>query len=134
VLNIKLKHLDAWSAARQRNAAYYDAAFARAQLGAAVATPHAQSGARHIYNQYVIRVSDRDALRQHLAGVGVGTEIYYPLPLHVQQCFADLGGRAGDFPLSEQAAAQTLALPIFPELTQAQLQYVVDSIAAYFRA
>lgn len=134
VLNIKLKHLDAWSAARQRNAAYYDAAFARVQLGAAVVTPPAQSGVRHIYNQYVIRASARDALRQHLAGAGVGTEIYYPLPLHVQQCFADLGGRAGDFPLSEQAAAQTLALPIFPELTEGQLQYVVDSIAAYFRA
>jgi dTDP-4-amino-4,6-dideoxygalactose transaminase len=134
VLNIKLKHLDAWSAGRQRNAAYYDAAFARAQLGDAVVTPRAPSGARHIYNQYVIRVRDRDALRQHLAGVGVGTEIYYPVPLHVQQCFAHLGGRAGDFPLSEQAAAQTLALPIFPELAQGQLQYVVDSIAAYFRA
>jgi dTDP-4-amino-4,6-dideoxygalactose transaminase len=134
VLNIKFRHLDAWSAGRQRNAAYYDAAFARAQLGDALATPHAAGGARHIYNQYVIRVRDRDALRQHLAGVGVSTEIYYPVPLHVQQCFAYLGGRAGDFPLSEQAAAQTLALPIFPELAQAQLQYVVDSIAGYFRA
>jgi dTDP-4-amino-4,6-dideoxygalactose transaminase len=134
VLNIKLKHLDAWSAGRRRNAAYYDAAFASAQLGDAVVTPHAQPGARHIYNQYVIRVSDRDALRQHLSGMGVGTEIYYPVPLHVQQCFAYLGGRSGDFPLSEQAAAQTLALPIFPELADGQLQYVVDSIAAYFRA
>lgn len=133
VLNIKLRHLDDWSAGRQRNAAYYDAAFARAKLGGALATPHALAGARHIYNQYVVRVRDRDALRQHLAGVGVGTEIYYPVPLHVQQCFAYLGGRVGDFPLSEQAAAQTLALPIFPELSQAQLQYVVDSIAAYFR-
>lgn len=133
VLNIKLKHLDDWSAGRQRNAAYYDAAFARAKLGEAVITPSAQAGGRHIYNQYVIRVRDRDALRQHLAGRGVGTEIYYPVPLHVQQCFAYLGGRAGDFPLSEQAAAQTLALPIFPELVPPQLQYVVDSIAAYFR-
>jgi dTDP-4-amino-4,6-dideoxygalactose transaminase len=134
VLNIKLKHLDAWSAGRQRNAAYYDAAFARARLGEAVVTPVAPPGARHIYNQYVIRVSDRDGLRQHLAGAGVGTEIYYPVPLHVQQCFAYLGGRQGDFPVSEQAAAQTLALPIFPELTERQLQYVVDSIAAYIRA
>ncbi len=133
VLNIKLKHLDEWSVGRQRNAAYYDAAFARAKLGEAVATPHSEPGGRHIYNQYVVRVRDRDALRQHLAGAGVGTEIYYPVPLHVQQCFAYLGGRAGDFPLSEQAAAQTLALPIFPELAQAQLQHVVDSIAAYFR-
>jgi dTDP-4-amino-4,6-dideoxygalactose transaminase len=133
VLNIKLKHLDAWSAGRQRNAAYYDAAFARARLGDALVTPHAQAGARHIYNQYVIRVRERDALRQQLAAVGVGTEIYYPVPLHVQQCFAYLGGRAGDFPLSEQAAAQTLALPIFPELTEGQLQYVVDSIAAHLR-
>ncbi len=134
VLNIKLKHLDDWSAGRQRNAAYYDAAFARARLGDAVVTPVAQAGARHIYNQYVIRVSERDGLRQHLAGAGVGTEIYYPVPLHVQQCFAYLGGRQGDFPVSERAAAQTLALPIFPELVEAQLQYVVDSIAAYIRA
>jgi dTDP-4-amino-4,6-dideoxygalactose transaminase len=134
VLNIKLKHLDAWSAGRQRNAAYYDAAFGREQLGDALVIPRAPGGARHIYNQYVIRVRDRDALRRHLAGIGVGTEVYYPVPLHVQQCFAHLGGRAGDFPLSEQAAAQTLALPIFPELAQGQLQYVVDSIAAYLRA
>jgi dTDP-4-amino-4,6-dideoxygalactose transaminase len=134
VLNIKLKHLDDWSAGRERNAAFYDQAFARARLGAAVVTPYARSGGRHIYNQYVLRVRERDALRQHLAAAGVGTEIYYPVPLHVQQCFAYLGGRPGDFPLSEQAAAETLALPIFPELDPAQLQYVVDSIAAYYRA
>jgi dTDP-4-amino-4,6-dideoxygalactose transaminase len=133
VLNIKLPHLDDWSAGRQRNAAYYDAAFRAAQLGEALETPHAPVGARHIYNQYVIRVRDRDALRQHLAGCGVGTEIYYPVPLHLQQCFAYLGGRPGDFPHSERAAAETLALPIFPELSEAQLQYVVDSIAAYYR-
>jgi dTDP-4-amino-4,6-dideoxygalactose transaminase len=133
VLNIKLPHLDGWTAARQRNAAFYDAALARAQLGDAVRTPHAGPGVRHIYNQYVVRVRERDALRRHLQSAGVGTEIYYPVPLHLQQCFAYLGHKAGDYPHSEQAAAETLALPIYPELTETQLQYVVDSIAAHYR-
>jgi dTDP-4-amino-4,6-dideoxygalactose transaminase len=133
VLNIKFRHLDAWSAGRQRNAAFYEAAFAHAQLGDAVQTPHALPGGRHIYNQYVIRVRGRDALRQHLAAAGVGTEIYYPVPLHLQQCFAYLECQAGDYPHSERAAAETLALPIYPELTETQLQYVVDSVAAYYR-
>ncbi len=133
VLNIKLRHLDAWSAARQRNAAFYDASFAHAQLGAAVRTPVANPGGRHIYNQYVIRARDRDALRSHLSSAGVGTEIYYPVPLHLQQCFAYLGGKTGDCPQSERAAHETLALPIFPELRETQLQYVVDTVAAYYR-
>jgi dTDP-4-amino-4,6-dideoxygalactose transaminase len=131
VLNIKLTHLDAWSTGRQKNAAFYDAAFGRAQLADAVRTPHAVSGARHIYNQYVIRVPQRDALRDKLSAAGVSTEIYYPVPLHLQQCFAYLGGRAGDFTQSERAAADTLALPIYPELNDTQLQYVVDMIAAH---
>jgi dTDP-4-amino-4,6-dideoxygalactose transaminase len=130
VLNIKLGFLDAWSAGRQKNAAFYDAAFARVQ-GAAVGTPALTPGARHIYNQYVIRVPKRDALRAKLAAAGVGTEIYYPVPLHLQQCFAYLGCKAGDYPESERAAHETLALPIFPELTDIQLQYVVDMIAAH---
>jgi dTDP-4-amino-4,6-dideoxygalactose transaminase len=133
VLNVKLPHLDEWTAGRQRNAAFYDAAFARAQLGSALRTPHVQPGVRHIFNQYGLRVRDRDALRQHLTDAGVGTEIYYPVPLHLQQCFAYLGHRSGDYPLSEQAAAETLALPIYPELSETQLQYVVDSIAARYR-
>lgn len=133
VLNVKLPHLDAWSAGRQRNVAYYDAAFAKATLGDAVVTPRAVPGSRHIYNQYVIRVRRRDDLRAHLATAGVGTEIYYPVPLHLQQCFAYLGHKAGDYPESERAAAETLALPIYPELETAQLQYVVDSIAAFYR-
>jgi len=133
ILNIKLPHLDEWTAGRQRNAAFYDAALARAQLGDAVRTPRARPGVRHIYNQYVVRVRERDALRRHLQSAGVGTEIYYPVPLHQQQCFAYLGYSAGDYPHSERAAAETLALPIYPELTQTQLQYVVDAIAAYYR-
>ncbi len=133
ILNVKLKHLDAWTEGRQHNAAFYDAAFAKAKLGDAVQTPKATPGARHIYNQYVIRVRDRDGLRAHLAASGVGSEIYYPIPLHLQQCFAYLGHKVGDFPQSEKAAEETLALPIFPELSEIQLQYVVDSIAAFYR-
>ncbi len=133
VLNVKLPHLDAWSAARQRNAAFYDAAFERAGTGASVATPRAVPGARHIYNQYVIRAQRRDELRAHLAAAGVGTEIYYPVPLHLQQCFAYLGHQAGDFPESERAAHETLALPIYPELTEPQLQYVVATVADFYR-
>ncbi|MBS0418948.1 MAG: DegT/DnrJ/EryC1/StrS family aminotransferase [Proteobacteria bacterium] len=132
ILNVKLEHLDEWSAGRQRNAAYYDAAFARADLGRAVQTPVALPRYRHIYNQYIVRVRDRDLLRQHLTANGVGSEIYYPVPLHLQKCFAYLGHGPGDFPLSEQAAEEVLALPIFPELTDKQLQYVVDTIAAFF--
>jgi dTDP-4-amino-4,6-dideoxygalactose transaminase len=133
VLNFKLKHLDDWTAARQRNGAFYDRAFTRADLGRAVQTPPPAKGGRHIYNQYIIRVRDRNLLRQHLTAEGVGSEIYYPVPLHLQKCFAYLGHRPGDFPQSERAAEETLALPIFPELTETQLQYVVDTIAAFYR-
>jgi dTDP-4-amino-4,6-dideoxygalactose transaminase len=132
VLNVKLPYLDDWSAARQRNAAFYDSAFGRAKLGAAVRTPYAIPGARHIYNQYIIRVRNRDALRAHLAEQSVGSEIYYPVPLHLQQCFAYLGHAAGAFPHSEAAALETVALPIYPELVPEQLQYVVDSIARFY--
>jgi dTDP-4-amino-4,6-dideoxygalactose transaminase len=133
VLNVKLKHLDAWSAARQHNAEVYNEAFEHADLGKAVETPRAMEGVRHIFNQYVVRVRDRDLLRQHLMAAGVGTEIYYPLPLHMQECFEYLKHRKGDFPQSERAAEETLALPIFPELTEAQLRYVVDSVADFYR-
>jgi dTDP-4-amino-4,6-dideoxygalactose transaminase len=133
VLNVKLKVLDSWTEGRQKNAAFYDAAFSKASLAGKVTTPVAKPGARHIYNQYVIRAERRDALRQHLADAGVGAEVYYPVPLHQQQCFAYLGYKTGELPESERAAAETLALPIFPELATEQLQYVVDSIAAFYR-
>ena len=131
VVAVKLKYLDGWSAARQRNAARYDALFAQRGLVASgrVRLPVvAQS--RHIFNQYVIRVERRDDLRTFLTAQGVATEIYYPVPLHRQQCFADLGYRAGAFPESEKAARETVALPIYPELIDAQAEYVVDRIAA----
>ena len=132
VLGVKLPHLDAWSEARARNARVYDSEFAAAGLPEVVAPPPAPAGSRHIYNQYVIRVRDRDALRAHLAECGVGTEVYYPVPLHLQQCFAYLGHVAGDFPESERAARETLAIPIFPELELEQLHYVVTSIRGFY--
>jgi dTDP-4-amino-4,6-dideoxygalactose transaminase len=134
VLNVKLPHLDSWSAARARNAAYYDAAFERAGLDAQVRTPpRAARGARHIYNQYCIRAQRRDELRQWLNEHGVGSEIYYPLALHMQRCFSYLGHAPEDFPESLRATRETLALPIYPELSESQLQYVVDTIAALYR-
>jgi len=133
VLNVKLPHLDSWSAARQRNAAFYDAAFRAAGLAQVTTPPPAPAGARHIYNQYCIRTARRDELRKHLGEQGVGAEIYYPLPLHMQQCFAYLGHQPEDFPESLRASQETLALPIYPELAESQLQYVVDTIAGLFR-
>ena len=134
VLNVKLPHLDSWSAARQRNAAFYDTAFKKAELSANIVTPPpAAAGSRHIYNQYCIRAVNRDALRKHLGEQGIGAEIYYPLALHMQECFKYLGHEPEDFPESLKATKETLALPIYPELVESQLQYVVDTIAAFYR-
>ena len=133
VLTVKLGHLDAWTEARQRNAATYDRLFREAGLAGTVGLPVALPGYRHIYNQYVIRVPDRDRLREQLTAANIGTEIYYPVPFHVQECFASLGYKPGDFPNAERAASEVLALPIYPELTAEQQQYVVDQIAAYYR-
>lgn len=132
VLRVKLKYLDGWTEGRQRNAAYYDAAFAAAGLGGKLRTPRAIEGRRHIFNQYIVRAQRRDALKARLAERGVGTEIYYPVPLHLQECFAYLHHGAGDFPHSEQAAQETLALPIYPELTQEQMAHVVATIAEFY--
>ena len=132
VLRVKLKYLDGWTAARQRNAAFYDAAFATAGISSQLITPKASVEGRHIFNQYVVRVQNRDALKDFLSARSIGTEIYYPVPLHLQQCFAYLKHVAGDFPESERAAKETLALPIYPELTEEQLSYVVATIAEFY--
>jgi len=134
VLVIKLRHLDAWSNARAENACFYYGAFEKVGLKGTLRLPEAAAGARHIYNQFILRAPRRDELRAHLSQCGVGAEIYYPVPLHRQPCFEYLGQGAGSFPESERAAAESLALPIFPDLTRAQLQYVVDSIAGFYRS
>ena len=139
VLAIKLPFLDAWSTARRAHAAWYRAAFAAAGLSDKItppAEPYAATGAEHhhIYNQFVIRVraAERDALRAHLTAHGIGGAIYYPLALHQQECFRDLGYANGDFPVAEAAARQSLALPVFPELTRAEMEMVVAAIAGFY--
>lgn len=133
VLRVKLPYLDEWSEARRKNAAQYDQLFTDAGLTEEVGLPFVRSGVRHIFNQYVIRAGKRrDALRDHLKHKGVGTEIYYPVPLHLQECFAYLGYRKGDFPETERAARETLALPVYPELTLEQQTYVVDTIRKFY--
>ena len=133
VVNAKFPHLDDWSAGRQANAEKYCRLFEEAGLtkDGLVQLPYVVPDGRHIYNQFVIRVPNRDELRAHLKDHNVATEIYYPVPLHVQECFAYLGGREGDHPESERAAKETLALPIYPELTDRQLAHVVDTIRQF---
>ena len=132
VLRVKLAHLEGWSEARRRNAADYDAAFRAAGLLGRIRTPQTLDGREHIFNQYVIRSQRRDELRAALQGRGIGTEIYYPLSLHQQECFQALGYNTADFPRSSEAARETLAIPIYPELTAEQKQYVVRSIADFY--
>jgi dTDP-4-amino-4,6-dideoxygalactose transaminase len=147
VLLVKMRHLDAWSAGRQRNAAFSDAQFAAAGAvdtgtplsagGFAMRYPKpAPKGARHIYNQYTIRVPAeiRDAVRQDLADRKIGTEIYYPVPLHLQKCFAHLNYTKGVFPHAERAALEAIALPIYPDLVPAQLEHVAASVIASVRS
>lgn len=132
VLRVKLKYLDGWTSGRRRNACYYHGALDAAGLVGRVKPPLAVDGYKHIFNQYVIRVEKRDELKSYLGERGIGTEIYYPVPLHLQKCFEYLGHRAGDFPVSEAAALDTLALPIYPELVEEQLAAVVAAIAAFY--
>ena len=132
VLSVKLKHLDDWTAARQRNARRYDEFFARAGLAPTVVQTPKVLQDRHIFHQYVIRVPRRDALMKHLQQAGVGCMIYYPVPLHLQECFSYLNYHQGGLPESESAALQTLAIPVYPELTPDQQEYVVDCVARFY--
>jgi dTDP-4-amino-4,6-dideoxygalactose transaminase len=128
VLRVKLPHLDRWTAMRRANADRYDAWFAAAAVSDRLTLPARVKDCVHIFNQYVIRVPQRDLVKAHLDRAGIGTEIYYPVPFHLQECFAPLGYRAGDFPAAEAAAAETLALPIYGELTEAQQREVVAAV------
>jgi dTDP-4-amino-4,6-dideoxygalactose transaminase len=130
IVSVKLKYLDNWTAGRQANAARYRRLFEAAGLTkeGLVQLPYEAPGYRHIYNQFIIRVPRRDELSARLKEEKIGHEVYYPVPLHLQKCFAYLGHREGDFPHSERAAKETLALPIYPELSDAQAEQVVDSI------
>lgn len=132
VLRVKLPYLDEWTAKRQRNAATYRQLFQEAGLDRIIGLPHERINSRHIYNQFVIRCPRRDGLIAHLKQYKIGHEVYYPVPMHLQECFADLGYRQGDFPVSEQAAAETLAIPIYPELTAAMQRSVVEAIATFY--
>lgn len=147
IVSSKLNHLDDWTEARRRNAARYNRLFRDSGLNVCDSREWAEGGRdgrmpdvvlpaattdRHVFNQYVIRIAARDDLRSTLQAKGIGTEIYYPVPMHLQECFASLGHRAGDFQESEAAASETLALPIYPELTDEQACYVVETIRGFY--
>lgn len=129
ILQVKLRHLESWSEARRRHAAVYD----RELDGVGdIVLPKRTAGATHIFNQYTIATQRRDALRDHLKSAGIGMEIYYPVPLHLQQCYADLGYKRGDLPVSEAMADRVLSIPIFPEMTESEQAEVIDAIKNFF--
>lgn len=132
VVLVKLKYLDQWTQKRQKNAKLYDRLFESEGLLDTITLPYTEYRNRHVYNQYVIRTPKRDRLKEFLKEKGIGSEIYYPLPLHLQECYRDLGYREGDLPNSEKAAQETLALPIYPELTRQMQEKVVASIKKFF--
>jgi len=133
IVTAKLRHLDEWTARRQANADLYRQLLDQYGLvgDEKVTPPISEPGRRHIYNQFVIRVLQRDGLQAHLKAQGIGTEVYYPIPLHMQQCFSSLGYKEGDCPVSEAAARETLALPIYPELTPTQIEHVVGCVRRF---
>jgi dTDP-4-amino-4,6-dideoxygalactose transaminase len=132
ILRVKLRHLHAWTEARQRNAARYRRLFSEFRLQSWVESPVEPENGVHVYNQFVVRAAKRDALREHLRYFGIPTEIYYPSPLHLERAYTFLGYRPGDFPHAEQACKHTLALPIFAELTEARQRAVVGGLADFY--
>ncbi len=131
ILRIKLRYLDSWSEGRRRNAETYRRLFTEAGLFGGVKLPETPAGRTHIYNQFTIRTAKRDQLKAHLHAAGIPSEIYYPLPLHLQHAFAYLGYKKGDFPVSEEIADEVLSLPIYPELTTEQIKAIVQSTAGF---
>ena len=136
VLSVKLPHLDQWAAARQQHAERYQQEFANRGIGGDVVVPTVSEGCDHVWNQYTVRVKNgrRDALQKHLADRKIGSAIYYPVPLHLQKCFAGLGYEAGSLPVTEQACREVLSLPIYPELTAAEQGVVIDTVAEFCQA
>lgn len=135
ILRVKLRYLDQWSASRRANAQRYSTLFKDSGLiaSSAITLPSESPSSHHVYNQFVIRARDRDKLKAHIAERGVGSEIYYPLPLHLQECFKEMGHQIGDFPESERASKEALAIPVYPELTAEAQEYVVETIASFYR-
>ncbi|MEM4655146.1 MAG: DegT/DnrJ/EryC1/StrS family aminotransferase [Thermosphaera sp.] len=129
VLRVKLKYLDNWTIARQQNAEQYQQLFIQAGIEASL--PYVAEARRHVFNQFVIRVQNRDNLMAYLKQNGIGCEIYYPVPLHLQDCFSNLGYKHGDLPISERASLETLALPIYPSLNKVQQQRIVATINSF---
>jgi dTDP-4-amino-4,6-dideoxygalactose transaminase len=136
VLGVKLPHLDQWAASREEHAARYDAEFHRRGLGTQIVAPKVTDGGRHVWNQYTVRVTAgrRDALQKYLAERQIGSAIYYPVPLHLQKCFAPLGYREGSLPATERAAREVLSLPVYPEMTATEQDTVIDAIFHFCQA
>jgi len=133
VLRVKLQHLNGWNEQRAKNAAYYERLFAEAELLDRVILPHTVPGNRHVFNQYTIRAQKRDPLMSYLKEQGIGHKVYYPVPLHLQECYQPLGYHKGDLPVSERMAAEVLSLPIYPELTHSQMECVVETIHDFYK-
>jgi len=134
VLRVKLPHLDGWSKGRAENAARYDAWFEESGLvqSGRITLPRRAPDRGHIYNQYTLRVERRDELREHLKGAGIGHSVYYPVPLHLQECFRELGYAEGDFPEAEKACREVVSLPVYPELTREQQERVVAAVVGFY--